>query len=118
MNARTNIDMRSITGSQGREGHIVTVSPPSSSTAPGPNPAGSSPSSRPARSLAPDIARGLMLALIAIANVSWFLWGHEGSVGTSLHIPPEGPVDSAVQFIMTIAVDQRAIPLFTFLFGY
>ena len=31
------------------------------------------------RSLAPDIARGLMLALIAIANVAWFLWGHEGA---------------------------------------
>ncbi|WP_304502226.1 DUF418 domain-containing protein [Brachybacterium sp. FME24] len=70
------------------------------------------------RSLAPDIARGLMLALIAIANVSWFLWGHESSVGMSPHVPPAGAADSVVQILMTIAVDHRAMPLFAFLFGY
>ena len=42
------------------------------------------------RSLAPDIARGLMLALIAIANVSWLLWGHEGGVGMTPHVPALG----------------------------
>ena len=70
------------------------------------------------RSLAPDIARGLMLALIAIANVSWLLWGHEGGVGMTPHVPALGPADSAVQFVMTVAVDHRAMPLFAFLFGY
>ena len=70
------------------------------------------------RSLAPDIARGLMLALIAIANVAWFLWGHEGGVGMTPHVPALGPLDSAVQFVMTVAVDHRAMPLFAFLFGY
>ncbi|MGP9581375.1 DUF418 domain-containing protein [Brachybacterium sp. AOP42-C2-15] len=70
------------------------------------------------RSLAPDIARGLMLALIAIANVSWFLWGHEGGVGMTPHVPALGPADSVVQFVMTVAVDHRAMPLFAFLFGY
>ncbi|MFC7375161.1 DUF418 domain-containing protein [Brachybacterium sp. GCM10030268] len=74
--------------------------------------------SRPRRSLAPDISRGLMLALIAMANVSWYLWGHEGSVGMSPHVPAMGPLDSAVQFVMTVAVDHRAMPLFAFLFGY
>lgn len=70
------------------------------------------------RSLAPDVARGLMLALIAIANVSWLLWGHEGSVGMTPHVPALGPLDTAVQFVMTVAVDHRALPLFAFLFGY
>ena len=72
----------------------------------------------PPRSLAPDIARGLMLALIAIANVSWFLWGSTESVGGTPHIPVEGPLDSLAQAVMTIAVDHRAMPLFAFLFGY
>ena len=72
----------------------------------------------PTRSLAPDIARGLMLALIAIANVAWFLWGHEGGVGMTPHVPALGPLDSAVQFVMTVAVDHRAMSLFAFLFGY
>jgi uncharacterized membrane protein YeiB len=59
-----------------------------------------------------------MLALIAIANVSWFLWGHEGVVGMTPHVPARGPLDTAVQVVMTIAVDHRAMPLFAFLFGY
>ncbi|WP_262424432.1 DUF418 domain-containing protein [Brachybacterium sp. Z12] len=59
-----------------------------------------------------------MLALIAIANVSWLLWGHEGGVGMTPHVPALGPADSAVQFVMTVAVDHRAMPLFAFLFGY
>ena len=77
------------------------------------------PSRSPApRSLAPDIARGLMLVLIAVANVSWFLWGHEGAVGMTPHVPALGPADTAVQLVMTVAVDHRAMPLFAFLFGY
>ena len=59
-----------------------------------------------------------MLALIAIANVSWFLWGHEGTVGMTPHVPALGELDTVVQFVMTVAVDHRAMPLFAFLFGY
>jgi uncharacterized membrane protein YeiB len=59
-----------------------------------------------------------MLALIAIANVSWFLWDHPGSVGMTPHVPAQGPVDTVVQAVMTVAVDHRAMPLFAFLFGY
>ena len=72
----------------------------------------------PARSLAPDIARGLMLALIAVANVSWFLWRSTESVGGTPHIPADGPLDAIAQAVMTVAVDHRAMPLFAFLFGY
>jgi len=97
---------------------------PSAPTPSDPRPAdqGSSapalPSAAPPRSLAPDIARGLMLALIAIANVSWYLWGHEGSVGMTPHVPARNGADQVVQVAMTIAVDHRAMPLFAVLFGY
>lgn len=73
---------------------------------------------RAARSLAPDVARGLMLALIAVANVSWYLWGTAESAGMTPHVPATGPLDTVVQVIMTIAVDHRAMPLFAMLFGY
>ncbi|WP_349829080.1 DUF418 domain-containing protein [Brevibacterium litoralis] len=76
------------------------------------------PTPAPTRSLAPDLSRGLMLALIAIANVSWYLWGTTESVGTSPHIPATTALDSVVQTVMTIAVDSRALPMFAFLFGY
>ncbi|HEX7353157.1 DUF418 domain-containing protein [Brachybacterium sp.] len=87
-------------------------------SAPAPVPAIDTASAAPARSLAPDIARGLMLALIAVANVSWYLWGSSESVGGTPHIPADGPLDAIAQAVMTVAVDHRAMPLFAFLFGY
>ena len=59
-----------------------------------------------------------MLALIAVANVSWFLWRSTESVGGTPHIPADGPLDAIAQAVMTVAVDHRAMPLFAFLFGY
>lgn len=71
----------------------------------------------PLRSLAPDIARGMMLLFIALANVSYFLWGH--TTGDFHAHPVEGTVlDQVLQVLMLIAVDQRAVPMFAFLFGY
>lgn len=71
----------------------------------------------PRRFLAPDIARGMMLLFIALANVSYFLWDQPAGQ-TSAH-PTEGtPLDQALQVLMMIAVDQRAVPMFAFLFGY
>ncbi|WP_106507487.1 hypothetical protein [Brachybacterium timonense] len=72
---------------------------------------------RPPRALAPDLARGLMLALIALANVSWFVWGMP-TTGASPH-PEDGTVlDRLAQTVMIIAADGRSYPLFAFLFGY
>ena len=72
---------------------------------------------RPPRSLAPDLARGLMLALIAMANVPWFLWGQEsGAFG--IHVPARNALDTAIQVVMGLGVDGRSFPLFAFLFGY
>ena len=59
-----------------------------------------------------------MLALIAVANVCWYLWRSSESAGGTPHIPADGPLDSIAQAVMTIAVDHRAMPLFAFLFGY
>lgn len=71
----------------------------------------------PRRSLAPDIARGMMLLFIALANVSWLLWNQPAGL-TSAH-PTEGStLDQVLQMIMMIAVDHRALPMFAFLFGY
>ncbi|MHA6630275.1 DUF418 domain-containing protein [Pseudonocardia sichuanensis] len=66
------------------------------------------------RLLAPDLARGVMLLLIALAHSRQL---HAG--GNSLTTPAGGgPVDVAVQWLMTSFVDGRAAPLFGILFGY
>ncbi|MGC5627227.1 DUF418 domain-containing protein [Georgenia sp. Z1344] len=70
------------------------------------------------RSLAPDLARGAMLLLIALANVRAFvdvptqgLRGYPDPDGTSA-------LDDAVALVQLLLVDGRAYPLFGLLFGY
>lgn len=71
----------------------------------------------PGRRLAPDLARGFMLLFIALANVSWYLYGHPpGPIGP--HPAPAGVVDSVIQVLMLTIVDGRAFPMFAFLFAY
>ncbi|MGW9738248.1 putative membrane protein YeiB [Micrococcus sp. 140720015-1] len=70
----------------------------------------------PARTLAPDLARGVMLLLIALANVAYWLPLRGMPVGT--HSEPETTVDAVAQAVMLMAVDQRALPMFALLFGY
>ncbi|BBG00172.1 MULTISPECIES: DUF418 domain-containing protein [Pseudonocardia] len=65
------------------------------------------------RALAPDLARGLMLALIALAH-SQLLTGR-------VLAPLPGTasvVDTAAQAALTLLVDSRAYPMFAALFGY
>ncbi|WP_336991667.1 DUF418 domain-containing protein [Leucobacter sp. VD1] len=78
----------------------------------------SSPAAAPSsRALAPDLARGWMLLLIAVANVSAFLWGHEVPSYT-VH-PVDGSVlDRALGALTILFVDARVYPMFAFLFGY
>lgn len=58
-----------------------------------------------------------MLLLIVLANIPWFLYG--APKGTALGHPLSGgPLDQAVQTVMIVAVDGRALPLFALLFGY
>lgn len=76
----------------------------------------SAPTPTSARALAPDLARGAMLLLIALANVHIYLHGH--GVGVRGY-PLEGSAaDRAVSWVLMTFVDGRAYPLFALLFGY
>lgn len=69
------------------------------------------------RSLAPDLARGMMLLLIALAHVPYFLYtARTGTIG--LH-PVVGDVaDRIAQAFTLIVVDARVHTMFGFLFAY
>ncbi|WP_440104116.1 DUF418 domain-containing protein [Streptosporangium sp. H16] len=68
------------------------------------------------RALAPDLARGLMLLLIALAHAHMYLSGHEaGFRGYALD---GGPLDQLVAGTQILLVDGRALPMFAALFGY
>lgn len=69
------------------------------------------------RSPAPDLARGFMLLLIAVANTPYYLWGRELSHGSS-HPADGSPVDMVADFLIITFVDMRTYPMFAFLFGY
>ncbi|GAA3838916.1 DUF418 domain-containing protein [Brevibacterium ammoniilyticum] len=72
----------------------------------------------PRRAFAPDLARGLMLCLIAIANVSVYLWGTQAATSLSGH-PASGSLLDRVLSVLTILfVDGSIYPMFAFLFGY
>lgn len=58
-----------------------------------------------------------MLLFIAMANVSWFLWGRE-SDEFGPHLVDGTVLDRVAQFVMIVAIDGRIYPLFAFLFGY
>ncbi|MBM7774962.1 putative membrane protein YeiB [Actinokineospora baliensis] len=68
------------------------------------------------RSLAPDLARGLMLALIALANSVYYL--HDRPYGIRQHIVETGMLDRIVSVIDVALVDARAYPMFAALFAY
>jgi uncharacterized membrane protein YeiB len=69
-----------------------------------------------ARAAAPDLARGAMLLLIALANAHIWLHGHPvGIRGYPRDLP--GP-DGVVAVLQLLLVDGRAYPLFGLLFGY
>lgn len=69
------------------------------------------------RIVAPDLARGLMLLLIALANVSWHLYGAPTS-GLSAHRAGASGPEAILQSIAITVIDARSYPLFAFLFGY
>lgn len=75
------------------------------------------PRSAPARALAPDLARGWMLLLIALANVPIYLVGRPRSTGNSHPVDGSWP-EQIVQAVMIATVDARVYPMFAFLFGY
>ncbi len=60
---------------------------------------------------APDIARGVMLLLIALANVPWW-------IKLSAESAPMTGADSIWVLLRTLFIDARAYPLFAMLFGF
>jgi uncharacterized protein len=73
----------------------------------------SSPATRPPRALAPDLARGAMLLLIAVANAVGVVFGGE----LSGEPDPVG-VERLTNVVMFAGVHARAYPMFALLFGY
>ncbi|ACQ78980.1 protein of unknown function DUF418 [Beutenbergia cavernae DSM 12333] len=71
---------------------------------------------RPDRALAPDLARGVMLALIAVANVGIYLY--DRPYGMRQHVLSPEWWDRVASGVVVGAVDSRAYPLFAALFGY
>jgi uncharacterized protein len=69
-----------------------------------------------ARAPAPDVARGAMMLLIALANVHLYLY--DRPVGVRLYPVPATAADRAVTAVALTLVDGRAYPLFGVLFGY
>ncbi len=77
------------------------------------------PAARPtstARSPAPDLARGAMLAAIALANVMVYLF--DRPYGLRHHIIEDGLTNQVVTAVLTATVDARAYPMFAVLYGY
>ncbi|MBL3699501.1 DUF418 domain-containing protein [Leucobacter luti] len=58
-----------------------------------------------------------MLLLIAIANVSTYLWARPVPIYT-LHPRDGSPIDTALSALAILFVDARVYPMFAFLFGY
>lgn len=74
------------------------------------------PTARRDRALAPDVARGLVLLGIAVANVPFLLWGRE--VGLMFKPVTDAPADPWVNAAVALLADNRSYPLFALLFGY
>ncbi|MEV0148870.1 MULTISPECIES: DUF418 domain-containing protein [unclassified Nonomuraea] len=74
-----------------------------------PSPSAAQPASVSVRSLAPDLARGLMLLLIALAHAPAFVsdW-RRGPL----------PLDAAAEFLKSLVAENQARNMFVFLFGY
>jgi uncharacterized protein len=68
------------------------------------------------RVLAPDLARGLMLALIALANSMIYLY--DRPYGLRQHIVEPGMLDRVTSVLNVTFVDVRAYPMFAALFAY
>ncbi|MFI7483906.1 DUF418 domain-containing protein [Kocuria sp. M1R5S2] len=73
---------------------------------------------------APDVARGLMLWVIAVANITVWIWAPGPTDGPRDRTLGDGAtstswtLDDVVNMAMSTLVDGRGFPLFSFLVGY
>lgn len=89
----------------------------STDTAPRPPAPPARPTPLAERAIAPDLARGMMLLLIALAHVPWFLYT-AGTGAALLHPAGGGLADRIVQAATIVVVDARTHTMFAFLFAY
>lgn len=68
---------------------------------------------RSERALAPDLARGAMLLIIALANAAGVVFAGEPGVDTSPNAP-----EGVLNFLMFELVHARGYPVFAVMFGY
>jgi uncharacterized membrane protein YeiB len=80
-------------------------------------PAPRGPAGADERALAPDLARGVMLLMIVLANTPWYLYGQPTGSST-VHPEAGSALDRVVQILIITFVDSRVYPMFAFLFGY
>lgn len=74
------------------------------------------PIERSRRSLAPDLARGMLLLFIAVANVWGYLYGHDTGLGGR---PLDGStLDRVADGLVAFFADDRSRPMFAMLYGY
>ncbi|MER7011963.1 DUF418 domain-containing protein [Saccharopolyspora sp. NPDC000359] len=78
-------------------------------------PTGTGPVHLQQRALAPDLARGAMLALIALVNSAIYL--HARPYGLKQHIVEDGLLDRITSALVTLLADGRAYPMFAALFA-
>lgn len=97
---------------------MTSAPPPPPAAAPLTRPAqGAGPTPLSQRALAPDLARGMMLLLIALAHAPWFLY--LSRVGDSQMHPAEGNLaDRLAQVVNIVIVDGRTHTMFGLLFAY
>lgn len=69
------------------------------------------------RALAPDLARGLMLLIVALVHAHMFV---SGSAAVIRGYPPVAgsPTDALTAGLLTVLADSRSFPMFALLFGY
>lgn len=77
-----------------------------------------SPSPQASRALAPDLARGLLLLLIASANVWGYLWSDDGHLDAGGRPVGGSPLDHLVDGVTTLLVDSHTKPMFAILYGF
>ena len=81
-------------------------------------PAPGTPTSTTARSLAPDLARGMLLLFIATANVWGYLWSADGWNEAGGRPAGGSSLDHLVDGVVAFLTESHSRPMFGILYGF